>query len=82
MGGLGVVNLRVQNASLLMKHLVKVYSGANIPWVNLVANSYLVNKVPHLINKGSFWLKDIIALVDVFRGIAICTIRTGTISLF
>lgn len=53
-GELGVVNLRVQNAALLMKHLVNVYSGADIPWVNLVGNSYLTSTVPHLVNKGSF----------------------------
>jgi hypothetical protein len=35
-GGLGVLNLRLQNDALLMKHLNKFYNWANIPWVNLV----------------------------------------------
>lgn len=30
----------------------------------------------------SFWWKDIVALADVFRGIAKCTIKTGTTALF
>jgi hypothetical protein len=47
-----------------------------------VTNSYLAAKVPHLLNKGSFWLKDVIALVDIFRGIAKCNIKTGTTALF
>lgn len=77
-----MVNLKVQNAVLLMKHLVKIYTAADIPWVNLVTNSYLTAKVPHLLNKGSFWLKDVIALVEIFRGIAKCNIKTGTTALF
>lgn len=81
-GGLGVVNLRIQNVAMLMKHLVKVYSGTDLPWVNLVTNSYLSTKVPHLVSKRSFWRKGIIALADVFRGIAKCIIKTGTTALF
>lgn len=72
--GLGVVNLRVQNTALLLKHLVKFYSAADLPWVKLISESYYTSKVPHLImNKGSFWWRDIIVLADVFRGIAKCT---------
>lgn len=81
-GRLGVDNLRIQNAALLMKHLVKVSSGTDLPWVNLVTNSYLSTKVPHLVSKSFFWWKDIVAFADVFRGIAKCTIKTGTTALF
>ncbi len=59
-GGFGIVNLKVQNIALLLKHLVKLYKGVNLPWVNLVWNYYFSVKVPHLVfNKGSFWLRDI-----------------------
>nr|CAE05800.1 OSJNBb0046K02.10 [Oryza sativa Japonica Group] len=30
-GGLGVINLRVQNTALLLKHMVKFYNGADLP---------------------------------------------------
>ena len=35
-GGLGVLNLRVQNESLLLKHLHKFYNRVDVPWVHLV----------------------------------------------
>jgi hypothetical protein len=46
-GGLGVLNLRLQNDALLMKHLSKFYNHANIPWVQLIWNKYSSSKVPH-----------------------------------
>lgn len=33
-------------------------------------------------NKGSFWWRDIVALLDIFRGISKCSIRTGSSTLF
>ena len=35
-GGMGVLNLSVQNESLLLKHLHKFYTKAQVPWVQLV----------------------------------------------
>jgi hypothetical protein len=46
--GLGIVNLRLQNDSLLMKHLSKFYNHEDIPWVHLVWDKYYTNKVPHV----------------------------------
>jgi hypothetical protein len=47
-GGLGVINLRSQNKDLLLKHLDKFYNKADIPWVNLIWNTYYFNgEVPH-----------------------------------
>lgn len=39
--GLGVLNITVQNESLLLKHLHKIYNRALIPWVQLVWDKYL-----------------------------------------
>lgn len=39
-GGLGVIDLRVQNKGLLMKHLHKFYNRSCITWANLVWSSY------------------------------------------
>ena len=38
-GGLGVLNLHVQNNALLLKNLHKFYNKHDIPWVSLIWNS-------------------------------------------
>lgn len=82
-GGLSAINLRLQNIAMLLKFLVKFYNGADLPSVHLVWNSYYQTKAPHMImNKGSFWWRDIIELSDIFRGIAKCTVSSGTSELF
>jgi hypothetical protein len=55
-GGLGVVNLSVQNNALLLKQLDKFYGKAIVQWVRLIWKKYSQNAVPHLAReKGSFW---------------------------
>lgn len=57
-GGLGVINLSVQNESLLMKHLHKFYNRIQVPWVNLVWDKYYSrDRLPGSVTnfKGSFW---------------------------
>jgi hypothetical protein len=62
-GGLGVINLRLQNDALLMKHLHKFYNKSDIPWVQLVWFRYYSNKVPHASREvGSFWWNDVLRL--------------------
>ena len=54
-GGLGVINLCLQNDALLLKHLDKVYDKVDVPWVQLVWFKYYSNKVPHATREvGSF----------------------------
>jgi hypothetical protein len=59
-GGLGVINLRIQNQALLMKNLYKFYNHMDIPWVNLIWRAYYSNgEAPHAMNpQGSFWWRD------------------------
>ena len=78
-GGLGVINLRVQNQALLMKNLLKFYNHYDIPWVNLIFQAYYNNSnVPHATpNKGSFWWKDCMAHIDDYRGMVSCIIVNG-----
>jgi hypothetical protein len=45
-GGLGIINLKLQNQGLLIKHLHKFYNKADIPWVSLIWNSYYDGVVP------------------------------------
>lgn len=46
-GGLGVINLYLQNDALFLKHLHKFYSKQDVPWVNLIWSTYYTDNVPH-----------------------------------
>jgi hypothetical protein len=46
-GGLGVINLQVQNKALLLKHLDKFYRRCDIPWVQIIWAKYYEDKIPH-----------------------------------
>ena len=82
-GVLGVINLRLQNDALLMKHLHKFYNKYNIPWVQLIWFKYYTRKVPHSSREvGSFWWKDVLRLSTLFRGIARCKVGDGTTVTF
>lgn len=45
-GGLGIMNLGIQNDALCMKHLHKFFDRLNVPWVNLIWNTYYHEGVP------------------------------------
>jgi hypothetical protein len=82
-GGLGILNLRLQNEALLLKQLGKFYNRFDTPWVNLIWNRYYQHKVPHASSEvGSFWWKDILRLQVLFRGIAICVLGNGAITFW
>lgn len=66
-GGLGVINLHIQNEALLLKHLHKFYNKVDIPWVTLIWDTYYRNVVPHgTVLCGSFWWKDVFKLADKY----------------
>lgn len=68
-GGLGIMDFKKQNEGLLIKHLHKFYNKEDIPWVNMVWN-YYPDGVPHADNLcGSFWWRDIMKLVDLYRNV-------------
>jgi len=83
-GGLGVINLTLQNEALLLKQLDKFYKKKDVQWVKLIWNKYYQEGVPQLrCDKGFFWWKDILRLQTNFRGIAICSPYKGdTVSLW
>jgi len=82
-GGLGVLNLRLQNDALLLKQLHKFYSKQDILWVNLIWSRYYQNKVPHASSEvGSFWWKDLLRLNILYRGIARCSLGDGSTNTF
>jgi hypothetical protein len=79
----GVLNLKLQNEALLLKHLHKFYNKEDVPWVTLLWKSYYQENVPHAMQPvGSFWWRDIFKLTPIFRGIASCQVGNGTTVLF
>jgi hypothetical protein len=53
-GGLGIINLQIQNTALLLKQLHKFYNNDDIPWVHLVRDAYYYHDVPPC--SCSFWI--------------------------
>jgi hypothetical protein len=82
-GGLGILNLSVQNNALLLKHLHKFYNHDSIPWVQLIWDSYYYDVVPHVVTlSGSFWWKNIMKLSDQYRVLTKCAVGNGSSVLF
>ncbi|WVZ76610.1 hypothetical protein U9M48_024573 [Paspalum notatum var. saurae] len=82
-GGLGVINLKIQNEGLLVKQLHKFYARKEVPWVNLIWTSYYQNKVPHATRPvGSFWWKDVLSLHSNYLDVATCKVGNGSSVLF
>ena len=70
----------MQNESLLLKHLHKFYNKAQVPWVQLVWDKYYSrNRLPvHSVNfKGSFWWRDILKLLSLFKDLAPVQVKDG-----
>jgi hypothetical protein len=82
-GGLGILNLKLQNEALLLKYLHKFYNKIDTPWVHLLWNTYYQGKIPHAMDPvGSFWWKDICKLMPVFRGFAASSVNDGAMTPF
>jgi hypothetical protein len=80
-GGLGVINLELQNKTLLMKCLHKFFNRVNIQWVNIIWVTHYSNSLPSVKPVGSFWWKDILKIQDVFKEIARVEIGNGKTTL-
>jgi hypothetical protein len=82
-GGLGVLDITVQNNALLIKNLRKFYNRLDIPWVNLIWDSYYSNNsLPGRHSEGSFWWKAHLKLVDLYKGMGKCVIGDGKTAYF
>jgi hypothetical protein len=78
-GGLGITKLRTHNDALLMKALHKFFNRLNIPWVKLLWEFYYGNgKLPGSRKEGSSWWRNIVKLVDQFKGFACPQIKNGS----
>jgi hypothetical protein len=82
-GGLGVINLRVQNDALLLKNLHKFFSKADLPWVKLLWSQYYAfGQVPGQFKRWSFWWRNNLKLLNCFKGIAQAKAGSGNSILF
>jgi hypothetical protein len=82
-GGLGIINIKTQNEALLLKHLHKFFNKEDLPWVSLIWECYYSSgNVPGVSKKGSFWWRDILRLLDKFKGFAKVKINNGESCFF
>jgi len=79
-----VLNLQTQNDALLLKNLHKFFNRMDIPWVQLVWERYYNDgSLPSSTRRqGSFWWKDLLQLVDSFKGLAMANVEDGKSCLF
>lgn len=77
-GGLGVINLTVQNDCLLLKHLDKFFNHADQPWVHLIWEKYYQTDLPPAkMSECSFWWRDCLKLLGKYKSMATCTLGMG-----
>lgn len=82
-GGLGFLNIRTQGDALLLKYLHKFYNQWDLPWVELLWDTYYQNKIPHASDPcRSFWWRDITKLMLIYRGISQVSVSHGGNVLF
>ena len=78
-----MLDLRIQNQGLLLKQLHKFYNHRDIPWVDLVWNTYNDGLVPHASGScGSFWWKDVMNLAPTYRAVTSVEVGDGGSTLF
>lgn len=83
-GGLGILNLCAQNKAMLMKHLHKFLNQVDIPWVSLTWKAFYKNRLAPSPSKicGSFWWKDLVHLLEDFKGLSHCSVYNNSSCLF
>jgi hypothetical protein len=70
-GGLGVINLELQNKALLMKNLHKFYNRADTLWVNIIWANHYSNSLPSDKSVGSFWRRDILKIQESYKELVV-----------
>ena len=82
-GGLGIINLELQNQALLMKNLDKFFNRKDIPWVNLVWEKHYKNGILQgTVKKGSFWWRDVLKFLIPFKEMANIQVNSGDSCFF
>jgi hypothetical protein len=83
-GGLGIIDLRAHNTTLLLKFLHKFYNRAQVPWVQLTWSAFYSRPIPPHQRKGvgSFWWRDIMSLSNNFFMLSSCSAHEGNTIYF
>ena len=82
-GGLGVLNLGLQNEALLLKHLFKFFNRMNVPWVTLIWDTYYAALPTQVMQScGSFWWRDVMSLYTNFCKLAVPQVHAGNTVVF
>ena len=82
-GGLGVLNLGIQNEALLLKHLFKFFNKVDVPWVTLIWDTYYASSPPQSTQIcGSFWWREVMRLYPKFCKLAVPQVHVGDTVLF
>jgi hypothetical protein len=77
-GGLGVLNLSVQNDCLLMKDLHQFYNKVDLLWVKMSWELYYSSSLPPARTREvSFWWRDFLKLLPRFKDISHCDFIQG-----
>ena len=66
-GGLGIIDIALHNKTLLIKNIQRMLNKENIPWINLIWESYYNNGPPDDKLLGSFWWKAHISLFNIYK---------------
>jgi len=62
---------------------ISFFNKCDIPWVQLVWHSHYNNgSIPLHNRRGSFWWKDVLKLLDSYKGMASVTVGDGSTNLF
>jgi hypothetical protein len=78
-GGLGVIDLKLQNECLLLKFLDKFFNKKDIPWVHLVWESYYDSDLPPAKSRDcSFWWHDCLKILQKFKDLSSCSLNNGS----
>lgn len=62
-GGLGVLDISLQNSCLQMKFPHKLFNHVKLPWIDLIWKSYYPDGIVTNTPTGSFWWKSILKLL-------------------
>ena len=66
-GGLGVLDIQIHNQTLLMKFLHKFLNREDIPWVQMVWETYYSNSLPGDRIVDSFWWRSLLKLLPKYK---------------
>lgn len=68
---------------MLLKFLHKFFARPDTPWVNLIwENYYSEGELPGQRKRGSFWWRDVVKLLNSFKGMSKVTAKDGASVLF